>query len=460
MPYIIPNNLLTPSEKVIKPYNCSFIAVDGPQIKSKLNMEGLEIPYISQYTSTLVLNEESSDQPVLYGFLGNNITFLMIKATYVPKDPNWAVEADEYIEYYFADNPSQKRYMSKLLVLTGNSAKRIPQIYLTNPSTKNKVYLEVFMANLDQDSLDSTSGTIDNIDYINGLYFNNIISDRVLSGSTSLYITDEDDNTILIIPYENINTIQRLSDGLTLLIGTDSEEKIKLEFLSAFNMKQAHSRINWVLEDTTNRYLTKTYPNIDADPPTITWTTLGSQTGYTSITTGNTTYLIDTFISGVTDTRDGNISIYDTNVVIYNEGSLVPLSGITTEGQYQLLFTVADIAGNSNTQTKYAMYDVTSPIIKFRNVASGSTFSMSISGNTSSGTYITSGDTLTYTVASVTDNVYSGLTLADVNIVLSGDTCYPCTSITTSGESYTVIYSLSDYLGNTSTYQKTINTLS
>ena len=56
MPYIISNNLLTPADKVIKPYNCAFIAVDGPQIKGKLNMEGLEIPYDSQYTSQMVLS--------------------------------------------------------------------------------------------------------------------------------------------------------------------------------------------------------------------------------------------------------------------------------------------------------------------------------------------------------------------------------------------------------------------
>jgi len=78
MPYIIPNNLLTPASKVIKPYNCAFIAVDGPQIKGKVNMEGLEIPYDSQYTSQMTLNEEDSDIPIHYGFLGNEVTFVMI----------------------------------------------------------------------------------------------------------------------------------------------------------------------------------------------------------------------------------------------------------------------------------------------------------------------------------------------------------------------------------------------
>ncbi len=43
-----------------------------------------------------------------------------------------------------------------------------------------------------------------------------------------------------------------------------------------------------------------------------------------------------------------------------------------------------------------------------------------------------------------------GLTISDVGIIISGDTCYPCVNndITISGKTYTVIYSLSDHVGN------------
>jgi hypothetical protein len=152
MPYIIPNNLIDSKEKVIKPYNCSIIAVDGPQIKGKLNMEGLEIPYESQYTSQMVLNESSMDQPVLYGFLGSEVTFLMIKADYKPSDPNREVESEHYIEYYFEDD-RKIRTMGKIMILSGNSVKRIPQIYLSNPNPNSKVYLEIFMANQSQNGV-------------------------------------------------------------------------------------------------------------------------------------------------------------------------------------------------------------------------------------------------------------------------------------------------------------------
>ena len=101
----------------------------------------------------MVLNPQSADQPLLYGYLGNNITFLQVIAKYVPKDPMWSVETEQYIEYYFGDDPTKVRTMGQMLLLTGNSTKRIPQIYFNNPSTSNKVYLEILMANLSQDSL-------------------------------------------------------------------------------------------------------------------------------------------------------------------------------------------------------------------------------------------------------------------------------------------------------------------
>lgn len=359
MPYIIPNNLLKPADKVIKPYNCSMIAVDGPTIKGKLNMEGLEIPYDSQYTSQMTLDENAKDKAVLGGFLSNNTTFLMIKAIYEPQDPNWAIEEDQYIEFYYGDEPETIRYMGKLLLLTGNSLKRIPQIYLNNPNNKQKVHLEIFMANLQQEEQNEITGN----EYIKGLYYNNIISDKinyttpVSEGSSLLQITSIEDssiNVIMSIPYDSINTIEISGDN-TLIIGNDTEEKIYLEFLDKFNMLQAHSRISWVLEDRVNRYLTESIPSIDTDPPVITWNAGISETGYTSITTGDTSYIIDTFISGITDNRDGGIDKNEVELTIYLEESIVPLESIEEPGNYTIYFSISDIAGNFNVSKRYAV---------------------------------------------------------------------------------------------------------
>jgi hypothetical protein len=380
MPYIQPNILLTPTEKLIKPYECSFIVIEGPNMKGKLSLEGLEIKYESFYLSQLILNENSKDQPLLYGFLGDNVTFLMIRAKYMPLDPNWQVETDQYIQYYYKDDPGQLRSMSQFLVLTGNSNHRIPQIYFNNPSSKYKVYLEVLMANLAQDSLTNLNQFAQDGSF-SGLYWNSIISDVLnysaptSTGSTQLEILDINSNPIAIIPYVNIRTITKINTT-TLLIGLDTEEKVKLEFLSEFNCDQANSRINWVLESSRRRILTKTTPPYDTTPPVITWNNVltGSTTGITSGVT--TLYLIPSgqtysatnlkliFISGITDNVDGIMDVNDAYVEMYVLNDIVPSSGITNVGIYNVMFSARDIASNWTIQQRYvAIYTLLGNLI-------------------------------------------------------------------------------------------------
>ena len=367
MPYIQPNILLTPTEKLIKPYECSFIVIEGPNLKGKLNLEGLEIKYDSFYLSQLTLNESAKDQPLVYGFLGSDITFLMIRAKYMPLDPYWQVETEQYIEYYFNDNPSEIRTMGQLMVMSGNSVKRISQMFLNNPSSVYKVQIEVLMANLPQSSIANPNQYNQN-SFISGLYYNSIISNQVISsitGSTELKILDIDSVPVMIIPYSNIRTIVKI-DSKTLLIGNDTEEKIKLEFLSEYNCDQANSRINWVLESPSTRVLTKSSPSPDNDGPVILWDTSVSTGTTTGVTTGtielyllpsgvtySITGLTDMLVSGVTDNRDGTIDKTSISLVVKPLYDLVPLTGVTEIGIYELTFDVKDLANNNVTYIKY-----------------------------------------------------------------------------------------------------------
>jgi hypothetical protein len=357
------------ADKIIRPYECAMIVVEGPNLKGKLNLEGLEFHYENFNLAQMILNPESSDQPLLYGFLGNNITFLMVRAKYTPIDPMWVQETEQYIEYYYADDPTQIRTMGQMLVLTGNSAKRIPQIYFNNKSTKNKVVLEILMANLGQSSL-SNPDQFKRTSFFSGLYYNSIISDYVnytiptSTGSTELKVIDIDGNSLIYIPYANIRTIEKI-DALTLLIGLDTEEKVKLQFLSEFNTDQANSRINWVLRSERYRNLTINNPPIDTTPPVFTWNPVlsGVTTGITSgsttafILTSGTTYnsinLQDIFISGITDNVDGIISKYDSVITIYGYNDLVPITGMTDIGIYDVYFEINDLANNFRTEQKY-----------------------------------------------------------------------------------------------------------
>jgi len=368
MPYIQPNSFYT-ADKIIKPYECSMVVVEGPNLKGRLNLEGLEFKYESFNLSQMILNQESYDQPLLYGFLGNNITFLMVRAKYVPTDPMWSIESEQYLEYYYGNNPSDIKTMGQLLVLTGNSIKKIPQIYFNNTSTKNKVYLEILMANLGQDSLINPS-QYNKISKFDGLYYNSILSDNVhytiptSIGSTELNIVDIDSNSLIYIPYSNIRTIEKIN-SLELLIGLDTEEKIDLKFLNEFNTDQANSRINWVLQDIQNRTLSVVNPDLDLIPPTFYWNDVltGSTTGITSgITTiyllpsgqkYTQTLLKEIFISQIIDNKDGNISLYNSTVEIYMLDDIVPINSITGIGTYYIKFLIKDIANNINLQYKY-----------------------------------------------------------------------------------------------------------
>jgi len=49
------------------------------------------------------------------------------------------------------------------------------------------------------------------------------------------------------------------------------------------------------------------------------------------------------------------MSIYDTIVSIYAENDMVPISVISDEGKYVIYFSVQDIAGNIDTQSKLAI---------------------------------------------------------------------------------------------------------
>jgi len=368
--YIQPNILLTPTEKLIKPYECSFIAIEGPNMKGKLTLEGLEIKYDSFYVSQLTLNADSKDQPLMYGFLGDNVTFLLIRAKYMPMDPNWGIETEQFLQYYYKDDPGTIRTMGQLLVLTGNSTNRIPQIFFNNTSIRYTVQLEVMMANLPQKSLTNTIQYSQSSSF-SGLYWNSIITDQIdyispsiSTGSTELKIIDNNGNPMAFIPFNNIRTVHKINSN-TLLLGMDTEEKVKLDFLSEFNCDQANSRINWVLKLSRYRILTQTSPTLDTVSPVINWYSIpsGTTTGITSgvttvyyIPTGITysaTTIREIFLSGVTDERDGEISINDVSVEMYDIGGLIPLDYIEDVGLYRIIFRLRDIANNWTTVQLY-----------------------------------------------------------------------------------------------------------
>ena len=377
---IKPSQLLQSSNKYITNYDCSMIAAEGPNIVGKLQMGDIGIPYETFFVSKMKLEPGEMDKPIMYGFLGTDITYLMIKVKY---DSNIShssccntssICCDEksYLEYYFEDDALTKRYISSFMILTGTEQHRIPQVYLHNPNDK-VVEVEIMAANVGECTI---SPVLSPPNAFNGLFFNSIASDQMYdvfgnTGSTQLEILDISYQTQLVITYAEIDIIEQ--DGSDLIVTTTHDDKVKLSFLSNFNAYQANSRINWVMEHSSTRYLANpasggTYPMIDSQPPLITYVPHSVNTLSLNpyITKGDIRdYFINTVYdyadSGNTIPRDGIIAKDNVDVNITRVGSLESLTQITQDGEYQIVFSIADIANNRTTDVKNLIVDTYGP---------------------------------------------------------------------------------------------------
>lgn len=467
MAYVQPNRLLPPTSRVIRPYQCSFICTEGPNILGKLNMSGVEIPYYSQFSTRMILNPGATKQPLLYGFLGTEVTFILLKFTYDETNPACNIEEDQFIEYYYADQPSIIRYANKLLLLTGNSTNRIPQIFLNNPSDV-KVYVDALVANLEQDDVN-----LDDVNYvtISNIYYNSVLSDLVLincdtSGSTQLQVLGVDGYIQLYLDYIDILTIEPQYVTNEIKLTTVSDTTIILGFLSQFEMYQALSRISWVIKDPSCRYLTRDYPGLDILPPIFQMnpdrpSPIPNPIPYTDFATGSTILprdIIDFFVTGVTDLRDDEISVDSVNITIRKQGSVEPLTGITVVGVYDIVLSVSDIANNTAVLNYTILVDNVAPTISFVSpTCIGTGFTMNETDMALPSVGITSIDIINKSVDYVYD-VVDGfidkyLTVILINDPISGIT--PMSAITTPG-TYVLIYMVEDSAGNTYTTGKTM----
>jgi len=465
MAYIQPNPLLPPTSRVIKPFNCSMIATEGPNILGKLNLSGVEIPYDSQFSTRMVLNPGASKQPLLYGFLGTSVTYIALKFIYDETNPICNIEEELFVEYYFQDQPSIIRYANKLLLLTGNSVHRIPQIFLNNPG-EVKVIVEALVANLEQPDIN-----LDDVTYvtIGNLYYNNILSDIILtqsllvSGSTQFQVTGVDNYVQLYLDYVDVLTVEPMYQTNEIKITTVSDTTIILGFLSSFEMYQALSRISWVMEDPSTRYLTKDYPSIDIVPPVfglnpyILPVDIDTYSyPYASGTTILSHDIINYFITGVTDERDGIISIDSVYITIRQYGHVELITSITTVGVYNIIMSVTDIANNTAILNYTIIVDDQPPIITFKPLAQGSGFTMTEVDMALPSEGITSNDIITKSVDVVYDQVDGVIPNSNVVILIdsiSGLT--PLTVLTTPG-TYDLIYYIEDKAGNSFMTGKTI----
>jgi hypothetical protein len=361
------NSLFGKGSQYIKINGGDFIAVEGSNTVEKLITSDLRMPYKQLLKGRVILKAGQINYLLNHLGVGDNATFLSIKASYNQKS---VIEMDNYISYSYYDYPVQNLTFAQLLVLTGNSSNRIPQLYLNNPNTKYPVILDVMVGVID----DSYSFFNDDINQsgtsFTGLEYTDIKS-FVVGESIVIYDKNTPARALVYLALNYINSI--ILNGSFIIIDDESYGSIYLHFLTEYDAIQAHSLLNYILEN----------PDVDVDniialddvAPIIHFNSTAGSLGeyisfngataavpYTS-SVGNTfsttislsengtdgvltkSVLKDLLIDHVDDNRDGVIELMDSNLILKKSGDFV--ESILLTGTYSLSFDFTDLAHNS-----------------------------------------------------------------------------------------------------------------
>lgn len=354
----------------IKFGNGEILAIEGSATGERLGLSELRIPYKQIIKGRIILKPGQVNYLLNHLGLGDNATFLSIKATYNSKS---VIPDDNYINWTYYDDMSRINHFSQVMVLTGNSVYRIPQLYLTNPNTKYAVQLDVMVAIIDDqysiftDTLNQIGTTFTGLEYTD-------IKTWVLGDSIVIYDKSTPKKPLIYINLVNINSIE-ITDKI-LTIDDESFGQVILVFIDHYNAAQAHSIFNYVLRNPTID-IDSIVPLFDNVNPVMYFysqvgaTSSGNYISFNGATSGvpydtsigftfstsislsnfgsasiiDKTLLKNLLIDYVDDNRDGIIEVLPTELII--TGSAGEVTSITSIGTYSLTFGLNDIADNS-----------------------------------------------------------------------------------------------------------------
>ena len=364
-------NLFGTRSQFIKTNGGDFIAVDGSNTRERLILSDLRIPYKQILKSRIILKTGQTNYLLNHLGLGDNATFLCMKAVY---DSKAVIEADKYVNWSYYDDLTRVNHFADMMVLTGNSTNRIPQLYLTNPSTKYPVFIDVMVGVIDDnysiftDTTNQSGTTFVNLEYTD-------IHSHVVG--ESLVINDKSSpvKPLIYIRLSDINSIER--SGQILIIDDSSLGIIFLQFLTENDTFQAHSLLNYVLQYPETNIDTLSPVSDNLDPVLHFYDMIGDEyisfngatagapydTSYgntfstsISLITYGTTYswapngviekseLIYLLVDYIEDNRDGYMSFIPSNLII--SGTAGNIDNILNPGTYSLTFDFSDIAHN------------------------------------------------------------------------------------------------------------------
>jgi len=363
------NSIFGNTSQFIKLQGSDFVAIENINTVERLIGGDIRIPYKQLLKSRVILKAGQANYLLNHLGLGDNATFLAIKATYNTSSIN---EEDNYIDYYYYSNLSTRLSFNQLLVLTGNSSNRIEQLYLTNPNTKYSVVLDVMVAVIDEeytffnDTINQSGTSFTGLEYTD-------IKTYVIGESIVINDKNSPVRPLIYLNLSNINSLQRNSN--ILIIDDESLGSIFLQFLTEFDAIQSLSLLNYVLENP-NTDIDTIVPLTDTEDPilyfleksgtggdyiafngstsSVPYDTSFGNTFSTSISissfgTASGTYidkpqLIYLLVDYIEDNRDGLMNLLPQNLII--SGTSGEVTTITSVGSYSVTFDFSDIAQN------------------------------------------------------------------------------------------------------------------
>jgi hypothetical protein len=360
----------TSTQQYIKILGGDFVAISGPDTLEKLVTSDLRIPYKQILKGRVTLGVGQTNYLMNHLGLGDNATFLAMKATYNAKSVN---AEDNYVVYTYYTDLTKNYFFDDLLVLTGSPTQRIPQLYLTNPNTKYAVQIDVMVAVLDDtytwftDVLNQTGTSFVNLEYTD-------IRTHVVGESIVVFDQSSPKRPLIYIMLHNINSINR--SGQILIIEDTARGTIFLQFKTVYDACQAHSLLNYILENPSIS-INDLDPVEDLVPPTVyfysrvgnfatgSYIAFNGSTATPPYNTSNgftfstelslsqwgasgsgisKNYLRTLLIENTLDNRDGLMTLTASNLVLQLGG--VTVSSVATAGSYSLTFDVSDLAQN------------------------------------------------------------------------------------------------------------------
>lgn len=366
------SSVFGPSNQYIKVNAGDFVAVNGSNASEKMSLSDLRMPFKQILKSRIILKPGQANYLLNHLGMGDNATFLLIKATY---DSKSVIQDDNYVDWSFYDSLGTINQFAQVMLLTGNTTHRVKQMYLTNPNTKYPVSLDVMVAVIDDnysffnDNINQTATSFTDLEY--GDIHTHVPGESIVINDKSTPV-----RPLIYFMINNINSIER--NGKILTVDDNALSTILLAFKTEADAIQAHSLLTYIIEN----------PDIDIDltpldnqDPVVYFNstagvggsyilyndgiTIGATSGtpYNTFNNGLTfstsislaqfgTYnvltksdLIGLLIDNVTDNRDGQMSLLPSNVILKNN-TLTDIVGITGSGTYSMTFNYSDIAQN------------------------------------------------------------------------------------------------------------------